>query len=148
MNTSQDVSTLNSLISTTLDSVKGYREAAEASDNTRHQSFFRECAEERSRIAAELQDQVRKLGGEPETESSVAGAIHRSWLDLKSAIAGRDQQAIINEVERGEDYIKAKFEKALEDEDISPTTRGTLEQCFESVRRSHEHASSMKHEIV
>ena len=107
MDTSHDISVLNTLTATTLDSVKGYREAAENSDDAEHRQFFSEMAEERSRLAADLQQHVRAIGGDPETESSTAGAAHRGWVDLKSAITGRDEKAIVNEVERGEDYLKA-----------------------------------------
>ena len=41
------------------------------------------------------------------------GKTHQRFLDLKAAVTGRDDKAIINEVERGEDYLKEKFEAAL-----------------------------------
>lgn len=145
MDNSHDISVLNTLIATTLDSMKGYRESAEDSENSAHAQFFREMAGERSRVAAELQDQVRSLGGDPETESSTAGAAHRAWLDLKDAITGKDEQAVVNEVERGEDYIKNKYEVALKDDELSPQTRGLLEKAFASIRKGHDRASQMKH---
>jgi uncharacterized protein (TIGR02284 family) len=145
MDNSHDTTVLNTLIATTLDSVKGYRDSAEESENSTHAQFFREMSEERSRVAADLQAQVRSLGGDPELESSTAGAVHRGWVDLKSAITGRDEQAIVNEVERGEDYIKGKFETAMQDDDLSPAARGAIEKCFESIRKGHDRASQMKH---
>ena len=148
MDNSHDTTVLNTLTATTLDSMKGYRESAEASENTTHQQFFNQMAEERSQVAADLQAQVRSLGGDPETESSTAGAAHRGWVNLKSAITGRDEQAIVNEVERGEDYLKAKFETAMQDDELSSTARGRLEQCFASVRKGHDRASAMKHAMV
>ena len=145
MDNSHDITVLHTLIATTLDSVKGYRDSAEESENSTHAQFFREMSEERSRVAADLQAQVRSLGGDPELESSTAGAVHRGWVDLKSAITGRDEQAIVNEVERGEDYIKGKFETAMQDDDLSPAARGAIEKCFESIRKGHDRASQMKH---
>ena len=148
MDRSHDIAVLNTLIATTLDSVKGYRDSAEETENPNHATFFREMAEERSRVAADLQQHVRSHGGEPEMESSTAGAMHRSWLDLKSAITGRDDQAVINEVERGEDYLKTKYEAAMRDEDLSAECRGMIEQCFASVRKGHDRASQMKHAMA
>ena len=145
MDNSHDTTVLNTLTATTLDSMKGYRESAEASENTTHQQFFNQMAEERSQVAADLQAHVRSLGGDPETESSTAGAAHRGWVNLKSAITGRDEQAIVNEVERGEDYIKEKFEAAMKDDELSPETRGLLEKSFVSIRQGHDRASQMKH---
>jgi uncharacterized protein (TIGR02284 family) len=148
MDNSHDVTVTNTLIATTLDSVKGYADAAENSENSTHQQFFRQMSEERSRIAADLQAHVRSLGGDPETESSTAGATHRGWLDLKAAITGRDEKAIVNEVERGEDYIKGKFEAAMQDDELSAGTRGVLEKCFASIRQGHDRASQMKHAMA
>jgi uncharacterized protein (TIGR02284 family) len=144
MSNSHDIGVLNTLISTTLDSVKGFRDAGEDSAGT-HSAFFTEMASERSRVASEMQNRVRELGGDPEDESSTAGALHRGFLNLKEMITGKDDQAIINEVERGEDYIKSKFDAAMEDEDLLPETRGLLQQCYESIRKGHDRASAMKH---
>ena len=77
MDNSHDVTITNTLIATTLDSVKGYADAAENSENSTHQQFFREMSEERSQVASDLQAHVRSLGGDPETDSSTAGAAHR-----------------------------------------------------------------------
>ena len=68
---------------------------------------------ERQQVVEELRAEVRRLGGEPEDGGSFLGKTHQRFEDLKSAITGRDEQAIINEVERGEDYLKEKFETAL-----------------------------------
>jgi uncharacterized protein (TIGR02284 family) len=148
MDHSHDVTITNTLIATTLDSMKGYADAAENSENSTHQQFFREMSEERSQVASELQAHVRSLGGDPETDSSTAGAAHRGWLDLKAAITGRDEKAVVNEVERGEDYIKTKFEAALKNDEISAGTRGTLEKSFASIRKGHDRASEMKHAMA
>lgn len=147
MDNSHDVSVLNTLIATTLDSMKGYRESAEDSENTTHAQFFREMAEERSQVASDLQAHVRSLGGDPEMDSSTAGAAHRGWVDLKAAITGRDEQAVVNEVERGEDYIKEKFETAMQDDELSAASRGAIEKCFASIRKGHDRASQMKHAL-
>ena len=72
-----------------------------------------------SRPPANLKAEVRRLGGEPDQDGSTLGSLHQTWLDLKSAITGRDDKAIINEVERGEDYLKGKFETALNDGDLA-----------------------------
>jgi uncharacterized protein (TIGR02284 family) len=64
---------------------------------------------------------------------------------LKAAITGRDEKAIVNEVERGEDYLKAKFESALNDGHLSGETRAAVERCYQSVREGHDQMSHLKH---
>lgn len=144
----KDISTLNSLIKTTIDSVNGYQESAEAVENERFRSMFNELAQDRQQVVPKLQAEVSRLGGNPEDDGSAAAAMHRGWVDLKSAITGRDDKAIINEVERGEDYIKGKFEDALNSGDLSPECRNVVQQCFESVRRGHDRVSELKHALA
>src|SRR5436190_1469294 len=129
MSTDTDVSTLNSLIKTTLDSVKGFEDAAENVDATRFSSQFREFAQERRQVVTTLQAEVRRLGGNPEDDSSFLAAAHRTFMNLKDAVTGRDDKAVVEEVERGEDYIKEKYQAALSDTDVSPQVRQVIEQA-------------------
>lgn len=140
-----DISVLNSLIKTTLDSRKGFRDAAEEASSTRFSEMFAEFAAERGAVASRLQQEVRRLGGEPEDDSSFMAAAHRTFMDLKAAITGRDDKAVIGEVERGEDYIKAKYEEALKDQELSPSARAVIAEGFASVRAGHDRASALKH---
>ena len=147
MSTDTDVSTLNSLIKTTLYSVKGFEEAAENVDATRFSSQFREFAQERRQVVTTLQTEVRRLGGNPEDDSSFLAAAHRTFMNLKDAVTGRDDKAIVEEVERGEDYIKEKYQAALSDTDLSPEVRQVIEQAYQSIRRGHDRASQLKHSL-
>ena len=54
-------------------------------------------------------------------------------------------KAIINEVERGEDYLKEKFETALNSDTLSGESRSVVERCYQSVREGHDQMSSLKH---
>ena len=140
-----EISTLNTLIATTIDSINGYEDAAGHSEAGRFQQMFRERASERQRVVEDLRAEVRRLGGEPEDSGSFLGKTHQAFFGLKSAITGRDEKAIINEVERGEDYIKEKFETALNSGDLSSETRALVERCYQSIRTGHDQMSHLKH---
>jgi uncharacterized protein (TIGR02284 family) len=73
------------------------------------------------------------------------GKAHQRWEDLKSAVTGGDDKAIINEVERGEDYLKDKFETALDSGKLSGEARSVVERCYQSVRSGHDQMSQLKH---
>jgi uncharacterized protein (TIGR02284 family) len=139
------ISTLNTLIATLIDSVTGYEDAASHSEAGRFAQIFRERASERQRCVAELRDEVRRLGGDAEDDGSFMGKTHQRFLDLKAAITGRDEQAIINEVERGEDYLKEKFESALNSGHLSGESRSVVERVYQSVREGHDQMSQIKH---
>lgn len=139
---------LNSLIKTTLDSVKGFEDAAEHSESQRFGSFFSDMAQQRRQVVARLQDEVRRLGGDPEDDSSFLAAAHRTFLDIKKAITGQDDQAIIEEVERGEDFLKEKYDSALEEASLSPEVKAVILEAYGSVREGHDKASQWKHRFV
>lgn len=140
-----EIATLNTLIATTIDSVTGYEDSASNIDNERLRETFRQRANERQKVVEDLRAQVRRLGGEPEDSGSFLGKAHQRFEDLKAAITGRDEKAIVNEVERGEDYLKAKFETALNEGHLSGETRSAVERCYQSVREGHDQMSHLKH---
>lgn len=148
MTTETDVSVLNGLIKTTLDSMKGYEDAAKDAASTQYATMFADFARDRAQVATELQAQVRALGSEPEMDSSMLAAAHRTFMDLKQAITGKDDKAIILEVERGEDHIKAKYEDALQQGDLSSATRDAITKGFASVREGHDKMSALKHSLT
>ena len=144
-NTTDGIGTLNTLIATTIDSVTGYEESAVNVENERFREIFRERASDRQRVVEDLRAEVRRLGGNPEDDGSFLGKAHQRFEDMKAAVTGRDEKAIINEVERGEDYIKEKFETALNDSDLSGESRAVVERAYQSVRSGHDQISQLKH---
>ncbi len=145
--TSHDIRTLNGLIATTIDSVDGYTEAAKDSDNSRFTQMFTSRAQERRQVASSLQAVVTQLGGNPEDDGTVLAGAHRVFLDLKAAVTGRDDKAIVNEVERGEDHIKAKFEDALKDAELSAQAKTAIESAWQSVKSGHDQMRDLKHSM-
>ena len=138
---------LKTLTSTLNDSINGYREAAEHAEGSEFQQIFRDNAAERERVAGELAAEVRRLGGTPDEDGTVLGKTHQAFLDLKATVMGRDDKAIINEVERGEDYLKEKFETALANADLAPESRDIVERAFQSVRKGHDQIAQLKHSL-
>jgi uncharacterized protein (TIGR02284 family) len=128
-----DISLLNSLIATTLDSVEGYRESAKDAEDPQLKSNFGERATERTQVVAMLRDQVRTLGGTPEDDGTVLGGAHRMFVNLKSMIVARDDKAVLEEVQRGETYLLEKFETALNDRNASPETLRVIEQAHSQI---------------
>ena len=142
---SHEISTLNTLIATTIDSINGYENSAKDIENARFREVFRERADERQKVVEDLRAEVRRLGGNPEDDGSFLGKTHQRFEDLKSAITGGDDKSIINEVERGEDYLKEKFESALNSDTLSGEARSVVERCYQSVRAGHDQMSQLKH---
>lgn len=138
-----DIDVLNTLIETTLDSADGYRQAAANAKQSSYKDVFIRWADDRRQVVTQLQGQVRRLGGRPEDDGSVLAAGHRMFLKLRDSVTGNDE-SVIDEVERGEDFIKAKYEAALEDEELSPEVRDAVAQAYASVKSGHDQARDLK----
>ncbi|WBH17855.1 PA2169 family four-helix-bundle protein [Sphingomonas radiodurans] len=145
--TSHDIRTLNGLIATTLDSADGYEAAAKDAETGRFTDRFLARASERRQVVTDLQAEVARQGGNPEDDGTVLAGAHRVFLDLKAAVTGQDDKAIVNEVERGEDHIKAKFESAMQDNELSAATKSAIGSAWGSVKSGHDEMRDLKHSM-
>jgi uncharacterized protein (TIGR02284 family) len=137
------VSTLNGLIETCKDGANGFRTAADGVEDASLKRLFSSYAEQRSQFAAELERLVTGLGGDPADTGHVAGAVHRGWINLKAAITGKDDGAVISEAERGEDFAKERYQAALEK--ILPTdVRAAVERQYMQVKEAHDHVRALE----
>jgi len=138
---------LNNLIETLKDGQEGFKQAAESVRNPALKSLFSEYSQQRSRFTTSLQAEARKLGEEkPETSSSATGALHRGWINLKSAITGGDEHAILAECERGEDSAVEEYKKALDD-GLSPSAQELVSRQFAEIKAAHDRIRSLRNAI-
>jgi uncharacterized protein (TIGR02284 family) len=138
------ISVLNNLIETCKDGEKGFRTAAEGLKDAQTKSLFNEYSRQRAQMARELQDEVRRIGGDPEKAGSTAGALHRGWMDIKSAVTGKDDHAIVAEAERGEDVAKGVYDDAVNDANLPPSARTLVQQQAIKVREAHDRVRAIR----
>lgn len=143
MNNDSTISTLNDLIETSKDGEKGFAKAAEETKNSELKMLFGQASTRCAESARELQEHVRRLGGDPEKTGSAMGAMHRGWLDVKAAVTGRDDKGILNECERGEDAAKARYAKALR-EDLPADIRTVVERQNAGVVANHDRVKALR----
>ena len=143
MQNDKAISTLNNLIETCKDGELGFRTAAEGLRSPETKAQFVEFARQRASMAADLQAEVRRLGGDPEHSGSMSGSVHRGWIDIKSAITGKDDHAILAEAERGEDVAKTAYENALK-ETLPSTAQTLVQRQAGMVRQAHDHVRALR----
>jgi uncharacterized protein (TIGR02284 family) len=137
------ISTLNNLIETCRDGQNGFQSAADGVKNSELKSLFYSYSQQRAQFVGELQDEVRRLGGDPETTGSVVATLHRGWIDIKSAVTGGDEGSIISECERGEDSAVSNYRDAL-DKDLPANVRSIVERQFSQVKEAHDRIRSLE----
>ncbi len=137
------ISTLNTLIETCNDGAQGFQTASEGLQDASIKELFRTYAGQRSQMAEELRQEVRRLGGTPEEGGSLSGAMHRGWMNITSAITGKSDAAIIAEAERGEDVAVASYQRAMKS-DLPPEVQTTVQRQFTQIKAAHDRVSALK----
>jgi uncharacterized protein (TIGR02284 family) len=118
------------------DGEEGFREAAEKAHRQDLRTLFFDLSAQRGKFATEMQRLLASIGGVPDNSGTLAGALHRGWLDLKAMVAGSDDAAIIAECERGEDHAKDAYRDAL-GKDLPTDVREIVERQYQNVLDSH-----------
>lgn len=137
------IGTLNKLIETCKDGEYGFKTSAEHVKSAQLRTVFLECSESCRQGAAELQAEVARLGGKPEHDSSTTGTLHRSWVNLKSALTGNDDKAILDECERGEDAALARYRDAIK-EPLPSGIMAIVQRQYEGAKRNHDRVRSLR----
>ncbi len=137
------IDTLNDLIETCKDGENGFRTCAEDVKRADLKPIFETGARDCAEGARELQAEVQRLGGKPERTGSLAGSAHRRWIDIKSAITGKDDAAVLAECERGEDVAKAAYESALT-EALPGTAETVVRAQALKVRQAHDDVRDLR----
>jgi len=139
----ESVSVLNDLIEISKDGEEGFLKSAEDITDQKIKAYLIRKSAEVKRSIFELQGLVRKLGGKPADSTSVAGYLHRKWIELKTAIVENDNLAILNELERGEDVALRAYRKASIKDLPADVSQVVLSQLT-GVQRNHDEVKQMR----
>ncbi len=130
-------SQLNNLIEICKDGQEGFKLAAEKVTCNDLRSTLQECSRQRAEFATALQSEVARLGVTPEKAGSTLAAVHRGWINLKTALTSNDDKAVINECERGEDSAVAAYEEAIKAE-LLPNVQNLVSRQYQTVKATHD----------
>lgn len=137
------ISTLNNLIETCKDGQNGFQTASEGVKNSELKTLFSTYSQQRAQFAGELQNEVRRLGGDPEQTGSVAATLHRGWIDIKSAVTGEDEGAVISECERGEDSAVRNYKDAIA-ANLPADVATIIQRQYGQVKEAHDRIRSLE----
>ena len=112
-------------------SIKGYEEAAEGVQSPELKSELSKFSQQRAQFATELQG----ISGASANDSTIEGAVteavatvHRGWINLKSAITGQSDAAILGECENGDSMALKAYEAALANTDLAADAKNVLQR--------------------
>jgi uncharacterized protein (TIGR02284 family) len=137
------VSVVHHLIERCKDGQKGYTHAAKDIEDPQLKNLFHDFAVQRDTMITELQNELHKMGSTDDESSSVEGKVHRTWMDLSSALLAKDRQQVLNECERGEDYAVAAYEKARKAE-LPGNLKTIVEKQYHQVKQAHDQIRDLR----
>ena len=135
--------TLNDLIEICIDGQKGFASAADAMDNPKLKAELMGFSQQRMEFAGDLQNLLATSGDVPATTGSVAGTVHRGWLNLRDAVSTRETYAILAECERGEDYAVTAYKSSI-DEGLGHDVDQLIRQQYTKVQATHDRVRSLR----
>lgn len=139
--------TLNDLILINNDRVVGYERAIEElkDGDTDLKTLFHRYITESRQYANELTQEVTRLGGDPAEGTTNSGKIYRVWMDLKTAITGKDRKAILENCEFGEDAAQKAYDLALNaDVELEPSLRDLIVRQKATLKTGHDEVKRLR----
>lgn len=147
MNNEQALDKLQYLLGTLRDGQKGFSEAAEHAKDAKLQNLFGERSQQRGQLAGEVAAKIQAMGGNADKGGSVGAALHRTWLNVRDALTGRDDYAVVSEAERGEDVAIQNYQDVLNDTDLPADLRAFVDGQYAQVKASHDQIRDLKHSM-
>lgn len=126
-NHEQLVGNLQELLEKNYDAQKGFTKAMEDAKNPKLKSFLQKQAAQRGRFTNELTQEIRNLNEQPKESGSLTGDLHRTWIDIKSSVAGNTDEAVLEECIRGEKASWNEYEEKLQNKNFPSNISGMLQ---------------------
>lgn len=134
---------LKTLTDTTYDSIEGYRKAAEKADSPALKQALNERLQKREHTLSQLNAELQRNGEDLVTKGTMTGEMHQMWLGITNAFESGDKAAA-ERVEEGEDYLRSKFEAALDSDDIDAQERAVIQQCYAEICEAERFADCLE----
>ena len=141
----------NDLVTINETAVKGYQEAAEGVTDPQIKSQLAQFSQQRAQFVAELGQHASRLGIKAGAETTLEGAAtevvaaaHRGWINLKSAITGQNDTAILGECETGDAMALKAYETALQATDLPADAKAVIQKQHGEILNTKNQITQMK----
>jgi uncharacterized protein (TIGR02284 family) len=145
---------INDLVETCKDGMKGYETAAESVENPQIKAELSRFSQQRAQFVNELETQARQIGITARHETTlegaaldVAGAVHRGWINLKSALTGQDSKAVLNECENGDAAALKTYEEALTVENLPTNIKNVIAKQHSEILEAKNKITALKQTV-
>ncbi|WP_203296681.1 ferritin-like domain-containing protein [Luteirhabdus pelagi] len=138
------VNNLQELLEKNYDAEKGFKKAMEDADSQRLKEYLKYKSAQHSQFATELTDEIRQLDEQPKEKGSTTGDLHRTWIDIKTAFTGNDDEAVLEECIRGEKASLEEYQERLGKHNFPPKIAETLTKQKSEIERTVSKVKSLE----
>ena len=147
-NNEELVQVLNDLIRINNDRIRGYEKAIQKTNDSDKQlvEVFSRMIDESRQYKAELSHAIQNANGKvTQQETTMSGKLYRFWMDLYSAIAGKNIKSLLDDCEFGEDAVQKVYREAIEtDATAGADIRRLILNQKSSLKTSHDTIKRMR----
>jgi uncharacterized protein (TIGR02284 family) len=140
MKTEQTISVLNDLLQITNDRIEGFEKV-----EGKVWEMYPDIKDEYDRMISqskimknELINLITEKNGNPKDSTSMAGAIHRTWIDIKNSFTiGNIEESTLENVVFGEAAAIETYQKALDSGDLCEKSEKIVSEQLHSLKVSY-----------
>jgi uncharacterized protein (TIGR02284 family) len=146
MENSEVISVLNDLIEVSKDGEYGFKQCADHAKSPTIKSTLAARSVACASAASALQGLVSSYGGKPEESGSALGAVHRGWVSVRSALTSKDDLAVLEEAERGEDSALKQYREAA-GKALPADVKALVEKQLAGTQANHDQIKALRDEV-
>ncbi|KAB7731729.1 PA2169 family four-helix-bundle protein [Rudanella paleaurantiibacter] len=141
------VESLNDLVKINNDRIQGYEKAVEDNEDSQLDPLFRNMIVQSQNFRSQLADHIVRIDGtavSDATSTDVSSKIHRAWIDIKSALTGKDRDTVLSSVEFGESAAVEAYEDAIEDDHLPAYIKEQLQNQLTELRAALDKIKALR----
>lgn len=147
MNKEKVISGLNDLLAKNYDAERGYNNAAQKSENPVLKSFYRSKASNRYSYGHQIKDILSSMNAEIDEGTSLKGDLHNAWINFRNIFSFDTEEAILDEVERGEEASLNEYDQFLKNNDLSVEVRQVITYQRNNIARALNKVDMLEDQI-
>lgn len=140
------VEDLNDLVRINNDRIQGYEKAIEDNEDAQLDDLFRHYVVQSQKFRSQLADHIVRIDGKAVTDATstdVSSKIHRAWIDIKSALTGKDRDTVLSSVEFGENVAVEAYKDAIEKDHIPAYIKEDLTKQLAELNEAYQKMKAM-----
>ena len=141
------VDDLNELVKINNDRIMGYEKAVEDNEDPHLDDLFRHYIIQSQGFRSQLADHIVRIDGlavSDVTSTDVSSKIHRAWIDIKSALTGKDRDTVLSSVEYGESAALDAYKDAIEKDHLPAYIKEDLMKQMSQLEEASEKIKALQ----